>query len=197
MVVAHVGERQHRDRRLVGLGDFCLGNAFGFGRARAEDDVEHPHREADILQFLLASVLVGKVELVADILAHRARHRHPTRLGDAFDPRRDIDPVAENVVALDDHIAEVDTDAKLDPPLLGDRRIAAAHFTLDVDRAIDRADHAGEFDQHAVAGQFDDPPLVPGDARVDQFGAMLAQARQRADLIGPHSIGCSRPRRRP
>ena len=81
-------------------------------------------------------VLEHEVELVADIFAHRARHRDPAGLGDAFDPRRDIDPVAENVVALDDHVAEIDADAELDPPVLGNVGVAVAHLALDFDRRI-------------------------------------------------------------
>jgi len=144
------------------------------------------YRKVDILQLLLAGIFVSEVEFVADILAHRARHRHPAGSGDAFDPRRDIDPVAENVVALDDDVAKVDPDPEFDPPFLGGRGIAFAHVALDIDRAIDRADDASELDQHAVPGQLDDPALMAGDARVDHLGAMLAKRSQRADLVAPH-----------
>ena len=185
-VVTHIVERKHRDRRFVGLGHRRLGSVPGLARPRSDDDVEHPHREADVLQFLLASVFVGKVELVADILAHRARYRDAAGLGDALDPRRDIDPVAENVGTLDDHVAQVDSDPQLDAAILGHCGVAVAHVALDIDRAIDRADHAGEFDQHAIAGQLDDPPLMLGDTRIDHFGAMLLQRGQRPDLIAAH-----------
>ena len=45
------------------------------------------------------------------------RHRDAARLGDAFESRGDIDAVAEDIVVLDDHVAEVDADAEFDPPI--------------------------------------------------------------------------------
>ena len=114
------------------------------------------------------------------------RHGDAARLGDALDPRRDIDPVAEDIVVVDDHIAKIDADAELDPPVLGNVAVPIAHLALDFGGALDRAHHAGEFDQHAVAGQFDDAALMIGDGRIDQLGAVILETRQRADLIGPH-----------
>ena len=36
---------------------------------------------------------------------------------------------------------------------------------------------------HAVAGAFDDPPMMRGDGRVDQVAAQPPKARQRAILV--------------
>ena len=57
--------------------------------------------------------------------------------GDAFEPRGDVDAVAEDVVVLDDDVAEIDADAEFDAPVLGDvvvavgmpRWISTAHST--------------------------------------------------------------------
>ena len=99
--------------------------------ARADGAVQHdvkdPDRLGDILELLLAPVLEGQIQLVADMLADRLRHGDAAGPGDAFEPRRDVDPVAEQVVALDDDIAEIDPDPELDPPVLGNiRRCAPA-----------------------------------------------------------------------
>ena len=40
--------------------------------------------------------------------------RDAAGLGDALDPRRDVDAVAEDVVALDDDVADIDPDPKPD-----------------------------------------------------------------------------------
>jgi hypothetical protein len=41
------------------------------------------------------------------------RDEHPADIGQGFDARRNVDAVAVEVAALDDHVAEVDADAKL------------------------------------------------------------------------------------
>ena len=80
----------------------------------------------------------------------------------------DVDAVAVDVLALDDHVAEVDADAERDALGLGHVPLALGHALLDRDRAGDRVDDAGELDQRAVAHQLDDPALVLGDQRVDR-----------------------------
>ena len=87
----------------------------------------------------------------------------------AFEPRRDIDAVAEDVAVLDDDVAEIDADAELDALLRGDTGIALGHPALHRDGAAHRIDDAGEFDQQAVAGGLDDAAAVLGDVRVDQL----------------------------
>jgi hypothetical protein len=42
-----------------------------------------------------------------------------TGFGNAFDPGRNVDTIAENVAALDDGIADIDADAKPDRIGLG------------------------------------------------------------------------------
>jgi hypothetical protein len=48
------------------------------------------------------------------MIMNRIGDEHPAGIGQGFDPRRDVDAVAIEVVALDDHIAEIDADAQLD-----------------------------------------------------------------------------------
>jgi hypothetical protein len=60
----------------------------------------------------------AKSTFVAHLVAHRAADADPARLGQAFEPRRDIDAVAVNVVLVDDDVADIDADAELDPTLL-------------------------------------------------------------------------------
>jgi hypothetical protein len=68
---------------------------------------------------LLAHVVERVGQLVADLIAHRARDADAAGLGQRFQPRGDIDAVAEDVAAFGDDVAEIDADAKLDPPLIG------------------------------------------------------------------------------
>ena len=110
----------------------------------------------------------------------------PPGCGDAFEARRDIHAVAEDVVALDDDVAEIDADAELDAPVLRHIGVALAHAALDLGGAGDRVHHARELHQHAVAGELDDAPLVLGDLGVDQLVAMRLERGKRAGLVSAH-----------
>ena len=93
----------------------------------------------------------------------------PPGCGDALEPRRHVDAVAEDVVALDDDVAEIDADAEFDAAVLRHVGVALAHPALDFGGAGDRVHDARELHQHAVAGQLDDAPLMLGDLGVDQL----------------------------
>ena len=87
----------------------------------------------------------------------------------AFQPRRDVHAVAVDVVALDDDVAEVDTDAKANALVLGNARLAPGHGALDLDGALHGVDHARELHQRAVAHQLDDASVVRRDRRIDEL----------------------------
>ena len=52
-------------------------------------------------------------ELVPHLLEHRAGNEDAARLGQRLQTRRDVDALAEEVVAFDEHVAEIDADAKI------------------------------------------------------------------------------------
>ena len=102
-------------------------------------------------------ILERQIEAGTDLVAHRPRHRDTAGRSDALQPRRDVDAVAENVVVLDDHVAEIDAGAQLDPPVRGYVGVASSHFALlDFRGAGDRAHYARELHQHPVAGELYD-----------------------------------------
>ena len=107
------------------------------------------------------------------------------RLGDALQPRGDIDAVAHQVaVALLDHVAEMDADPKFDAFVRRDLSIALDHRPLDFNSAVHRVDDTPELDNCAIAGALDDPAVVHGDDRVDQVAAERPQPRQNPVLVG-------------
>src|SRR5262249_48657950 len=108
------------------------------------------------------------------------------RPGDALDPRRDIDAVAIDVAILEDDVPDIHPDAELDSPLFRHIDVPFAHLALDLRRAGHGVHDARELDQHSVAGELDDPPLVLGNPVVDQLLAMRLQGRQRSGLVGAH-----------
>jgi hypothetical protein len=116
----------------------------------------------------------------------KVRDAKAARPGEPFQPCGEIDTVAVNVIALDDDIAEVDPDAKLDGLPGIAPGVAFGHRALDFNRAAHRVDDAGELDQGAVAHQLDDAPVVLGNRGIDQFGPVTLKPRQRAGLILAH-----------
>ena len=106
-------------------------------------------------------------------------------LGDAFEPRGDVDAVAHQVaVALLHHVAQMNADAQFDAPLGRHAGVALDHAVLQLDGAAHRLDHAAELGQRAIAGALDDAAIVHGDRRVDQIAPERAQPRQDAILVG-------------
>jgi len=69
-----------------------------------------------------------------------------------------FDAVAENVVALDQDVAEIDADTADDALAFRDPGVALDHQFLDRDRAFDRGDHRGKLQQQPIARRLDDTP---------------------------------------
>ncbi len=109
-----------------------------------------------------------------------------------FQARRDIHPVAEDVLFLNDHVAEIDADAEPDAPFVGLLRIAVDHTALDPGGAAYRVDDAREFRQQAVAGVLDDVAPVLLDLRIDQLPEMRLEAFVRAFFVRPHQAQIAR-----
>ena len=115
-----------------------------------------------------------------------------TRLGDALQPRGDINSVAHEVaVALLDHVAEMKADAKFDAAVGRQSRVALDKAGLHLDRAAHRVDHAPEFDDAAVAGALDDAAVMSGDRRIDEVAAEPTKSRERPLLIRADKPGVS------
>ena len=107
------------------------------------------------------------------------------RLGDALQPRGDIDAVAHQVaVAFLDHVAEMDADPKFDALVRRDPSVALDHRPLDFNGAVHCVDDTAELDDAAVAGALDDAAVVHGDGRVDQVAAQRPEPRQNPILVG-------------
>ncbi|HKI14693.1 MAG TPA: hypothetical protein VKA12_06720 [Roseiarcus sp.] len=100
-------------------------------------------------------------------------------------PGGDVDPIAKNVVALDQHVAEVDVDAIEDALRLRGPDVAFGHQFLDCDRALDRGDDGGKFHEEAVARRLDDASAVAGGDWPRRL-AMLAHGTRRPRLVLAH-----------
>jgi hypothetical protein len=63
-------------------------------------------------------------------------NRDAARLGDTFDPRRDVDAVAKDVFPFDDDVADVDADPELDRRGFGATGIALPKLPLNFDGTV-------------------------------------------------------------
>src|SRR5581483_12404358 len=84
----------------------------------------------DVLHRLLAEIGKGQRELVPDLLVGGARDADAAGFAQRLQPRGDVDAVAENVVAVDDDVADIDPDAEHDLLVFGNGRVAALHRAL-------------------------------------------------------------------
>jgi tetratricopeptide (TPR) repeat protein len=143
-----------------------------------------PDRPFDVLELGRAEVGDRHVEPAAHLAISVLGQTNRARLGDAFEPRGDIDAIAHEIaVRLLHDVAKVDTDAKLDAALGRQPGVAFDHPTLHFDRAAHRVDHAAELDEAAVPGSLNDATVMHGDGRVDQVAAQGPKAGEDSILI--------------
>jgi hypothetical protein len=135
------------------------------------------HLVGDVLDRLIAEVVVGDRGLVTHLLVHGRRDADAPGLGQGLEAGGDVHAVAVEAIAIDGHVAHVRTDAKLHLALLGDVGVAGAQHALDLDRALDRADRGRELREEVVAREVGDAAPVLAHQRLD----LLPVRRQRAD----------------
>ena len=145
-------------------------------------------RPRDVLQRLLAHIFEGEADSCRQASScTRAETQIPPGSADAFQPRGDVDAVAENVAVLLDDVADIDADAEI----YAARRSACAgvalgHAGLDLDGAAHCIDDAGELGEQPVAGGLHDPAAVPRDRWDRRVRGDARRAGERAFLVSAH-----------
>src|SRR4029078_6116146 len=104
-----------------------------------------------------------------------------TRNAFALDTRSNVDAVAEDVIAVDYDVANIDADAEADLRLHG--LAPLGHPALDSHGAGHGIDRAGELHQHAVACRLEDSPFMFGDRRINDLLSDRLPGRPRTDLV--------------
>ncbi len=145
-----------------------------------------PHPLGDVLDLLLAEVLVAEAEDALDLLVDGPGDADPARFGQALEAGRHVHAVAVDVLALDDDLAEIDADAEVDLAVVRDTGVARGHRLLNLDGRLDGLGDAVELGQESVAGGLDDAAAVFLDLRVDEFVAQRLEADQSAGLVDLH-----------
>src|SRR5262249_1227965 len=99
-VAAHVLEWQNRDRGFMwqskGRRDFERRKGWGSLICGGPNSVD-PYKTGDVFEALLAEILERNVELTRYVLLHPSGHTDAARIGQGFQPRGNIYPVAENI----------------------------------------------------------------------------------------------------
>src|SRR5205807_2984919 len=130
----------------------------------------------DVLDAQMAEILERVWQFIPDLLVHRLGNADAVRLRQSFQPSRDVNAVAVDVLRFGDHVAEIYPDPQADTLMFCNIEIAPAHAALHLDRAGHRVHDAAELDQHAVAGIFDDAAVVLSKPWVQQLATMRDEA---------------------
>ena len=144
------------------------------------------HRFDDVLQALKAHIIVGEIDLAADLPVCVVRDADAARLRDSFEAGGDVDAIAKNIVVIDDNVTDVNADTKFDPVVRRHVGILRSHIALNFDRASRRIHRTGKLDQHAVARGLDDAAPMLDDLRIEKSFSECLQLAERALFIGAH-----------
>ena len=83
-------------------------------RAGRQPPLPDRNRSIDVFDLDSAAILEPAINAIAYAFVSDRGDAHTARVGKRLQPRRDIDAVAINVIAVNNHVAEIDADAKLD-----------------------------------------------------------------------------------
>ena len=144
-----------------------------------------PHRPRDVFEVPLAEIEEAGFDPAAHMLVRRAGDQDAARIADTLKARCDIDALAENVVALDQHVAEMDADAIDDTLAIQRLGVPLDHQLLDRDRAFHSVDHGRKLKQQPVAHRLDDAP-APARNEWPRRVAMPAHRTRRSRLVLAH-----------
>src|SRR5580658_1464268 len=156
-----------------------------------EPDGVNLHGLGNVLEVLPPEFAKGQIKPAADMIQHLARNADAAAIGDAFEPGRDIDPVAENVGAVRDDFAEIDTNAEFYAPIRWHLRISLEHTSLNRDRAADCVHDTTEFRDDAVAGGVGDTAAMRFHRGIPEAAPMILQLGERAFLVDAHQAAVS------
>jgi hypothetical protein len=144
------------------------------------------HRSLEILNAMLPHIRERAGSLSLHLVAHDRRDSDASDRRKCLQPRRDIHPVAIDVVAVDDDIAQIDADAVANALVFGLVGFAPRRFILDGECTSDRLDHTRKLRKDAVADKFENTAAMRLHLGFEDRGAIAHEARQRAGLVGLH-----------
>jgi hypothetical protein len=151
-----------------------------------------PDRICDVLYFAISERLISTNQFVLYLLIDAARDVNLTGIGNTLKARGNIDAIAENVVCFDDNVAKIDANPKFNPMMLRHRCVASNHVLLDDDTASNSFDRTVENRNKSVTSGFDEPSVMPDNARLDEVALKPLDAKMRSFLIDLHEAAVAR-----
>ena len=94
----------------------------------------------------MTHVVICDFRFTPDLAMSIVRNADAAGVGYPLKARGDIDAVAENIVVVNDDVADMDANAKFDALGFGHVHIAVRHAALNLDSATNRIHRAGKFD---------------------------------------------------
>ena len=136
-----------------------------------------------IFDHLLAKRDIANRELRFHLIIGRSGDRNAARFRERLYPVGNIDAVAVNILALDDDVPEIDTNAKNQTLFPWSSSIALSLFALHLDRTTQCGDHALELDQQAVTHGLDQPSIILGDLWLEDLVQVILKTGARSLLV--------------
>src|SRR5215813_1123780 len=136
---------------------------FHEGRGNSHHHSPHPHWLGNVLQRVLAQVLILQSQLVLDLLINHLRDAYPPCFGYSLQPYRDIDPISMDLLSFHHNLSEIDPHAKFDSPGDRQRGIAALELVLHLNGTLHGFHYTGELRQQAVSSRARDAAAVLPD----------------------------------
>jgi len=160
---------------------------------RSTDSIDRKYldRLGDVFQSPRTQFPESDGELAFNLVVNLAGNEDSAGLRDCFEARRHVDAIAEDVVPIDDDVADIYADTKFDPLLLRHFGIAFDHPVLNVDGTAHGIDDTPELHQHAVAGCLHDPSAMLLNFGIDEGSSVGFQLGQSALFVGAHETAVS------
>src|SRR5204863_9862069 len=93
-------------------------------------DTVDAYRLGNVLQRFGAEVLEAMLSLVPNLIEGSARDENPSRIGQRFQPSRDVDTVTKPILAFDNHVPQIDGQPQIDAPISCGSMVASRHLEL-------------------------------------------------------------------
>ena len=150
-----------------------------------------PYRTCNVLEFAIAIVEEGHLDRWQRIVLDPLRNQYAARFGHAFEPRRNIDPLAVDIAVFNDDVAQVNSDTQYNSLFLGRCSLSPDHSLLQLDRATYCLCGAREFSQKSVTGQLEHPPIAACNSRNNELFTQLFKSFERTQFVQFHQAAVS------
>jgi len=140
----------------------------------------------NVFEVLLAQIDELNGDLASDMVVGRRRDMNAAGLSDAFKSRRNIYVVAKNIMWLDNHVADIDTDTESNAPVFRVTNCKFLDAGLKLHSGPNRLDRARKLRQEPVASVLHDAATMSGDCWSNGVHQERRQFGMRTLFVGVH-----------